>query len=43
MATISKGITLGYKNGSSSSFVDLTNLQEMKIVLSWQCLEYFPV
>ena len=29
MATISKGITLGYKNGSSSSFVDLTNLQEI--------------
>lgn len=30
MATISKGITLGYKNGSgSSSFVELTNLQEI--------------
>ena len=29
MATISKGITLSYKNGSSSSFVDLTNLQEI--------------
>ena len=29
MATISKGITLGYKNGSSSTFVDLTNLQEI--------------
>lgn len=29
MAVISKGITLSYKNGTSSSFVELTNLQEI--------------
>ena len=29
MAVISKGITLSYKNGEASSFVELTNLQEI--------------
>lgn len=29
MATISKGITLSYKAGESSSYVELTNLQEI--------------
>ena len=29
MAVISKGITLSYKNGTASSFVELTNLQEI--------------
>lgn len=29
MAVISKGITLSYKNGAASEFVELTNLQEI--------------
>lgn len=29
MAIISKGITLSYKNGEASEFVELTNLQEI--------------
>lgn len=29
MAVISKGIKLSYKNGTSASFVELTNLQEI--------------
>lgn len=29
MAVISKGITLSYKNGTATSFVELTNLQEI--------------
>ena len=29
MAVISKGITLSYKNGTASEFVELTNLQEI--------------
>ena len=29
MAVISKGITLSYKNGTASDFVELTNLQEI--------------
>jgi hypothetical protein len=29
MAVISKGITLSYKNGTASEFIELTNLQEI--------------
>ena len=29
MAVISKGITLSYKNGDASEFIELTNLQEI--------------
>ena len=29
MAVISKGITLSYKNGTGSEFIELTNLQEI--------------